>query len=185
MFVFNFKINGKKCFKIFFVIAIIFTVGLFAYSSYKIFSTIKKESETFRVEDSIPTTEYPEIDSKNYSNVLREVHDNIDDYVGQKMSFTGFVYRVKGLESNQFVLARNMIINEASQSVVVGFLSEYEDAKMFKNDTWVKVYGTIEKGDFFGEIPILKIDYLEETTVPEDEFVPIPDDTYVPTSVIY
>ncbi len=185
MFIFNFKINGKKWFKIFFVICVLIAIGLFAYSTYKIFTTIKRESETFRVEDSIPTKEYPEIDSSDYSNILREVHDNMDNYIGQKLCFTGYVYRVDGLASNQFVLARNMIINSSSQSLVIGFLSEYEEAKMLENDSWVKVYGTIQKGEFFGEIPILKIDYLEEATVPENEFVPLPDDTYVPTSVIY
>lgn len=185
MFVYNFKINGKKLFKIFFVVAILIAIGLFAYSTYKIFTNIKKESETFRVEDGIPTEEYPEIESSNYTNILKQVHDNIDDYIGQKISFVGYVYSVDGLESNRFVLARDMIINSSSQSVVVGFLCEYEDAKMLQDFSWVKIAGTIEKGDYFGEIPIIKIDYLENADVPDEEFVPLPDDTYVPTSVIY
>ena len=47
MFVFNLKINEKKCFKIFFVIVVIFVVLIFAYSSLKIFNSVKKESENF------------------------------------------------------------------------------------------------------------------------------------------
>ena len=45
--------------------------------------------------------------------------------------------------------------------------------------------GNYRKGDYFGEIPILKITKIEKTTAPENKFVEQPDDAYVPTSVIY
>ena len=81
----------------------------------------------------------------------------------------GYVYRINYLGKNQFVLARNMIINSASQSVV-------------DNLSWVKVTGTIQKGNLGGEIPIIKVTNLELTDKPKDEFVYPPDDTYVQTS---
>ena len=43
-------------------------------------------------------------------------HENIDDYVGKKLCFTGYVYRVLDLQDNQFVLARDMIISSISAS---------------------------------------------------------------------
>ena len=45
---------------------------------------------------------------ENYTNVLKEVHENLDTYVGQKICYTGYVYRVADLPENQFVLARDM-----------------------------------------------------------------------------
>ena len=39
-----------------------------------------------------------------------------------------------------------MLINSDSQSVVVGFLCTHENAKEFKNGTWVNVTGKIIKG---------------------------------------
>ena len=90
----------------------------------------------------------------------------------------GYVYRINYLGKNQFVLARNMIINSASQSVVVGFLSEYEKINDIDNLSWVKVTGT----NLGGEIPIIKVTNLELTDKPKDEFVYPPDDTYVQTS---
>ena len=39
----------------------------------------------------------------NYTNVLKSVHENIDNYVGMKINFTGYVYRVLDLNENQFV----------------------------------------------------------------------------------
>lgn len=94
----------------------------------------------------------------------------------------GYVYRINYLGKNQFVLARNMIINSASQSVVVGFLSEYEKINDIDNLSWVKVTGTIEKGNLGGEIPVIKVTKLELTDKPKEEFVYPPDDTYVQTS---
>lgn len=185
MFVFNLKINEKKCFKIFFVIVVIFVVLIFAYSSLKIFNSVKKESENFVVTDNIPNDEYPIINSRNYTNILKAVHDNLNEYIGDKLCFTGYIYRISGFKDNQFVLARNMIINNESQSVVVGFLCEYQNAREFKDGEWVTVYATIKKGDFNGELPILSIDYIEKAEIPDDPFVQIPDNTYVPTSVIY
>ena len=102
------------------------------------------------------------------------------------MSFVGYVYRIDGFKDNQFVLARNMVINNNSECVVVGFLSEYENSKKLEDNQWIKVYATIKKGDFScSEIPILDIDYIEEAEIPDEPFVPIPNNTYVPTSVIY
>lgn len=100
----------------------------------------------------------------------------------KKFLLFGYVYRIDYLGKNQFVLARNMIINSASQSVVVGFLSEYDKIDTIANLSWVKITGTIEKGDLNGEIPLLKINSLQLTDKPSDEFVYPPDDTYVQTS---
>ena len=71
------------------------------------------------------------------------------------------------------------------QSVIVGFLCSLDNAKDFQNGDWVKLTGTIEKGEYFGEIPILKVSKIEKTSVPENKFVEQPDDAYVPTAAIY
>ena len=61
-----------------------------------------------------------EIQPRNYTSILKTVHENIDSYVGKKICFTGYVYRVLDLQDNQFVLARDMIVSSNSQSVVLG-----------------------------------------------------------------
>ena len=77
--------------------------------------------------------------------------------VGKKINFTGYVYRVIDLEDNQFVLARNMYISDKLEYVIVGFLCEYDDLKNFKDGTWVNVTGEIVKGDYHGDMPIVKV----------------------------
>lgn len=141
------------------------------------------DNENFVVNDSyFADGTVFEIPSNQYTNVLKAVHDDLDCYIGKELSFVGYVYKIDYLGENQFVLARNMVVNSASQTVVVGFLSECDKINTFENLSWVKVTATIEKGYLDGDIPLLKVSSIENASKPNDEFVYPPDDTYVPTS---
>lgn len=147
---------------------------------YKIFSGANNSgmSNTCIIKNNIS-----EISTKNYTNILKTVHENINDYVGKKICFTGYVYRVLDLQENQFVLARDMIINSNSQTVVVGFLCEYDEAKNFTDNTWVQIIGEITKGNYHGDMPIIKINTIKIVDKPsQEEYVYPPDDSYIPTS---
>lgn len=82
-----------------------------------IFGNSSKENTT--ILDEIPSPEIATLSSENYTDILKEVHENLNDYIGQKISFIGYVYRVSDLEENQFILARDMVINSKNQTVVV------------------------------------------------------------------
>ena len=138
MFIYNVKINGGVALKIIIVVLSIFMLIVFGISVYRIFFTSGK----FTVNDRFTANEITEISPENYANILKAVHDDLDSYVGMKIKFTGYVYRVIDFKENQFVLARDMFINEEqTQSVVVGLLNEYKDAKNFKDGEWVEVTG--------------------------------------------
>lgn len=187
--VYNFKVNKNLILKAFLFICMLTCVMIFFYAGYKLFyemKKIKEQEKEFVVNDSyFSDNGIFDIKSNQYTNVLKEVHDNLNNYIGKKLSFTGYVYKIDYLAENQFVLARNMIINSVSQTVVVGFLSEYDDIDKFENYSWVKVSATIQKGYLDGEIPILRVDSIEKTEKPEEEFVYPPDDTYVPTCATF
>ena len=101
-----------------------------------------------------------------------------------KIKFTGYVYRVFDFSDEQFVIARDMFINEdKNQSVVVGFLCESKDVKAFKDGEWVEITGTIEKGKYHNsEIPIIKITEIKGVEQPDMPYVMPPSDTYIHTS---
>lgn len=183
MFICNFKVNGGMALKIIIVILSIFMLIVFGISIYKIFFTSGK----FVVKDKITAKDITEIQPENYTNILKAVHDNPDSYIGMKINFTGYIYRVIDFKDNQFVLARNMNINESkTQSVVVGFLCEYKNASNIPDGTWVNITGTIEMGKYHNEqIPFIKITDIKETNEPENSFVTPPDNSYVPTSGIF
>ena len=180
MFIYNLKVNGGAALKIIIVILSIFMLGVFGFSVYKIFFTSGK----FIVNDKMKKQDITEIQTENYTNILKAVHDDPDSYIGIKVNFTGYIYRVIDFKNEQFVIARDMFINESkTQSVVVGFLCEYKEASDFSNGTWVNITGTIEMGKYHNEqIPFINITEIKETTEPEDSSVMPPSNDYVPTS---
>ena len=93
----------------------------------------------FKSESKASQNEVYEIPANNYTNILKSVHDDVDTYVGQSICFTGYVYRVYDLTENQFVLARDMVVSSDFQTMVVGFLCTTENAKNFKDGTWVEI----------------------------------------------
>lgn len=181
MFVYNVKVNGSKLFKGFFILMLAIIIFIVGIVIFKILNGAKNSSIS---ESCMPKNKICTISSNNYTNVLKAVHDDIDNYVGMKINFTGYVYRVLDLKDNQFVLARDMIISSDFQSVVVGFLCECENAKDFEDNTWVEITGEVTKGDYHGDMPIIKVTKINKTNAPNDDKVYPPDDSYIPTSGI-
>lgn len=179
MFVWNLKINVKLFLKIVFAVIAIILLAVLIFSGRKIFG-----NRSQIVKDDLNLPDISSIDSKNFTNVLKAVYDNLDQYEGQKVSFTGYIYRVSDIKNNEFIVARSMPIGDENQVLVVGFLCEHKKGNDFANETWVNVTGTIKKGNYHGEIPIIDIKEITETEQPEDDLVPPPDDSYIPTSVV-
>lgn len=180
MFIFNFKINENKTAKIFMAILCIIVLIITAFICYKvIFNNFFKTNDTYLSENTVYT-----IEARNYTNVLQQVHNDIDTYVGQKIKFTGYVYRIYDFTDEQFVLARNMIVSSDFQTVVVGFLCHYNLAKNFETGSWVEIEGTITKGNYYGDMPIIEIEEIKQVDVPDEEYVYPPDDSFVTTSTV-
>ena len=171
------KLNEKLVFKIIFIILTIIVLIIFGIGIYKIFFNKKTDNGS-----CINPSKINVISSSNYTNVLKAVHDNIDNYVGTKVRLTGFVYRLYDFTDNQFVIAREMIISADYQGVVVGFLCYLNEANKYKDGCWVEIEGTITKGDYHGKIPVIEIYKIKETKTPSDEYVYPPDKNYIPTS---
>ena len=138
-----------------------------------------KTNDTYLPEDTVYT-----IEARNYTNVLQQVHNDIDTYVGQKIKFTGYVYRIYDFTDEQFVIARDMIVSSDFQTVVVGFLCHSTVAKNFENGCWVEIEGTITKGDYYGEMPIIEVEEIKQVDAPDEEYVYPPDDSFVTTSTV-
>lgn len=180
MFIFNVKLNGNKLFKISFTIFFIIALILLCIAIYKIIF----QNKNVTIGDEMNSMPSAELSASNYTNTLKAVHDNLDTYIGQEINFSGYVYRVYDLQHNQFILARDMIINSNFQTLVVGFLCECNNANELSDNTWVHITGTISKGNYHGDIPILKITKIQKIEKPTDEYVYPPDDSYVPTDTI-
>lgn len=182
MFIYNVKLNGSKLFKLFFTIMTLLLIVIMVIVIYRVFNGAAN-SET--ASSCLPQNNINKIDSKNYSNILKAVHENIDNYVGTTINFTGYVYRVYDLQENQFILARDMIISTDFKTVIVGFLCEYDKAKEYEDGTWVEVTGKITKGDYHGDMPIVNVTGIKKVDTPNEEYVYPPDESYIPTISIF
>ena len=182
MFVYNVKLSRTNIFKALLVIAIIIFLILFGIAMYKIISASLEQS--FKVEDNLFKDGIATLTCDNYTDVLKMVHNDIDTYIGQKIKFSGYVYKAPDFKETEFVLARNMLVNNNTQSIIVGFLCDSKDIDKYEEGTWVEITGEITKGNYHGDIPIIKITQIDKIQKPEDEYVYPPDDNYIPTSVI-
>ena len=179
MFVYNMKINGSKIFKTAFILALVILFIIIGIVIFKVFHGSKNNANN---STCTPQSNINILSTKNYTNVLKTVHENIDEYVGVKIKFTGYIYRIFDFNDNQFVLARDMLISSDNKSVVVGFLCNCPNAHNFNDNSWVEVTGEITKGDYHGDMPIIKVMNITEVTKPNDEYVYPPDESYIPTS---
>ena len=180
MFVFNVKLNGNKLGKALLAVLIIIILIVTCIVCYNLFAKSRfKTNDTYLPEDTVYT-----IEARNYTNVLQQVHNDIDTYVGQKIKFTGYVYRIYDFTDEQFVIARDMIVSSDFQTVVVGFLCHSTVAKNFENGCWVEIEGTITKEDYYGEMPIIEVEEIKQVNAPDEEYVYPPDDSFVTTSTV-
>lgn len=185
MFIFNFKLSKSWIAKLLIVTFACISIILCIIGTIKIINEITKE-KTLVESDCMPEGKVANLTEKNYTNILKMVHENLNNYIGQEISFTGYVYRVPNINEDEFILARDMYIDKNHlQSVIVGFLCKVQNANDFKAGDWVKITGTIQKGYYYGDIPIIEISQVTRVEEPKDKFVEPPEETFIPTALIY
>ena len=158
MFVFNFKLNLKKILIISAVI--IFATLLF----FEISSMINSKGAT--------SFDYV-LDSENFTEVLKTVHDNIEENVGKTIKLSGFVFRLPDFRANYFVCGRNMLLDDSEK--VVGFLCTYDGDLELADSEWVEITGTIIKGYYMSNMPVIQVNDIKKITAPSNTFVKTPD----------
>jgi len=172
MFICNLKINTKKLWKITLVILTILIVVLIGFVVFKILNSGRDDIKKSKLEEN----NILEITSEEYTNFLKDCHENINSYIDKKIKIIGYVYRLPDFNTNEFVIARTMIINDTNQAVVVGMLAECFEISKYDSGTWIEVTGTIKKGNYNGEIPIVETSNIKSIKAPTDEFVHSPSD---------
>ena len=180
MFIYNVKINGKAIVKILFVFIAIAITIYFCVSAYKIYNN------SFKIKDEVTEPDVIYLTVENYTDVLKAVHEDIDSYIGKKICFSGYVYRCIDFKETEFVLARDMIISSDMQTLIVGFLCDYKKTSNFGNDSWVELTGEITKGSYHGDMPIINVKEIKQIEKPQENiYVYPPDNSYIPTSVVF
>ena len=160
MFVCNVKISIKKIMIILGIIAVAVAISL----ELGLFSGNNKKNVNIYNEDF----DYV-ITEANFTNMLKKIHENIDDNIGKSVKISGFVFTMPDFKDNYFVCGRNMILS--GNEKVVGFLCNYDKAYELLESEWVEVTGVIEKGFYQTDMPVIKVKSLNKITAPENSFV--------------
>ena len=78
MIIYNVKLNKKLILKVCLSIMATICICITVMSIYNLF--FAKTSSINLIDDSIPSSEPAEIISSNYTNILKQVHNNLDTY---------------------------------------------------------------------------------------------------------
>lgn len=158
MFVCNVKINFKKVL----IVSAIITLAIALFFELNSMHKAKFSSSYDYI-----------LDENNFTEVLKNVHDNIDTNVGKTIKLTGFVFRLPDFRSNYFVCGRNMMLD--GDEKVVGFLCMSDEKVELTDSEWIEVAGTITKGYYTTDMPVIKIESINKVSAPPNTFVKTPD----------
>jgi uncharacterized repeat protein (TIGR03943 family) len=96
--------------------------------------------------------------------------DDLASFNGQEADVTGFVYHDDTMPEGQFLVARFTISCCVADSLAVGLPVAWDEP--IAQDTWVRVLGRFEMGDFRGEPkPMLRPTSLEVVEQPEHPYL--------------
>jgi putative membrane protein len=96
--------------------------------------------------------------------------DDLSLFNGQEADITGFIYRDDTFTENQFLAARFTISCCVADAVAVGLPVAWDEN--IPSDTWVRVQGRFELGEFRGEPkPILRPTSIEIVEQPEHPYL--------------
>lgn len=160
MFVCNVKVSIKKIMIILGIVAVAIAISL----ELGLFGSNKGKNVNIYSEDF----DYV-ITEVNFTNMLKKIHENIDDNIGKTVNISGFVFTMPDFKDNYFVCGRNMILS--GNEKVVGFLCNYDKAHELLESEWVEITGVIEKGFYQTNMPVIKVKNINKITAPENTFV--------------
>ncbi|MEK0317809.1 TIGR03943 family putative permease subunit [Cohnella sp. 56] len=115
-----------------------------------------------------------EVKEKSYIETLTTLDFFLDRFIGRKISLSGFVYRDKTIGDGRFVLGRFAVQCCTADALPYGIIVEYVDEKLYKNDDWMTITGTLEKTVYAAtgaEVMLLKADKSVKIKPAKDPYV--------------
>lgn len=103
------------------------------------------------------------VEPSEYVQILEQVHNNPDKYIGKKFVISGYVYVQDDFLDNRFVIAQNVYINKLSvtEPFVIGFLCEnHTNIDIHENEN-IKIEGVLDICNYNNDkYPILLVEKI-------------------------
>ncbi|MBU2700318.1 putative membrane protein [Sporomusaceae bacterium BoRhaA] len=107
-----------------------------------------------------------------YTEIMSELNQFPDDYIGKEVNMTGFVFRSPGQSSNQISLVRYVITCCTADALPYGILCETASAKQYPDGTWLEIQGVVQKGKYDNEpVGMIKLSSIKKITEPMHPYV--------------
>lgn len=109
---------------------------------------------------------------EDYTIYYEEINQNLSNYLGKKIQIKGFVLKEESFTEQQLVISRFLITHCVADASIVGFLTEFPEAPMLTEDTWLEVVGTIGQTTYGGaSLPVIHIDNWVTIELPESPYL--------------
>jgi len=114
------------------------------------------------------------LDDMGYGIWYLDVLDNIERYIGKKISFLAMVLKPKQFPDNYFVPGRMAMTCCADDMAFLGYACKYDGAKDLVEKDWVKVTAEVKFeyfSDYGKEGPVLHAVSVEKAAKPKEEII--------------
>jgi uncharacterized repeat protein (TIGR03943 family) len=98
--------------------------------------------------------------------------ENVQQFVGQPVDVTGFVFSDGRLTANQFMVGRFTITCCVADATALGMIVEYPQAAVLKEHNWVRVQGKIDLIERDERLfPVIVAESVEAVPQPEQPYL--------------
>ena len=158
MYILNIKMNYFKA------ICCLVVLGLFLFGAIHLLSTDKLVLTSSTLEN------YDfNVNEDNFVSTLEKIHNSIDENVGKTIKVQGFYYTLADFDKNFFICGRYMV--DGNSTKVAGFMSMYDGVMSLEENEWIEVTGKIIKGNYNGEIPVIKVETITKIPAPANMYI--------------
>ncbi|EZP76758.1 hypothetical protein H839_09188 [Parageobacillus genomosp. 1] len=107
-----------------------------------------------------------------FAPYYEEIENHPKSYRGKKIKVSGFVYKEAGLSPHQLVISRFLITHCLADASIIGILTEFEKASLYKPNTWMEIEGTLQITKYNGvEVPVIKADKWKVIPQPSQPYI--------------
>ena len=98
--------------------------------------------------------------------------EDLAKFNGQQTDVIGFVYKDPRSKANEFWVSRFAISCCVADATALGLLVQTSDAQTLKADSWVRVTGKLQLGEFAGEkMPMVVAEKIEPAQQPNQPYL--------------
>ena len=123
---------------------------------------------------NVTQLERPATTTRNILDWLRtfSISEDLSKFNNQSADVIGFVYKDPRTKENQFWVSRFTVSCCVADAAAIGLLVQSDKVAALKADSWVRVTGKLQLGEFNGEkMPTLIADKIESTPQPNQPYL--------------